>query len=164
MKGCFGSGARAGGLVEPTSPTTRRMQLEDHRCRPATMSQSSKRGQHAAVVMRHHGKQLFRSQRDGQRVDIGSGVKISRGGAANSRGNARTVPASKQRANKAPSRRLTCRPALAEALCCFLDPSAPVLPPELFPPEDFPLPPGIVYVGRRGCVETDEASQKRMFE
>lgn len=41
---------------------------------------------------------------------------------------------------------LTCRPARAEWLCCFLGPSAawpPVFPPELFPPEDFPFPPAI---------------------
>lgn len=41
---------------------------------------------------------------------------------------------------------LTWSPALAEWLCCFLGPSTEVLPPELFPPEDFPLPPAIVYV------------------
>ena len=40
---------------------------------------------------------------------------------------------------------LTWRPARAEWLCCFLGPSAAdVLPPELFPPDDFPFPPAIV--------------------
>ena len=46
--------------------------------------------------------------------------------------------------------KLTCRPARSEWLICFLEPSALVLPPELFPPEDFPLPPGIVDVASRG--------------
>ena len=73
----------------------------DHRCRPATMSQSSKRGQHATVVMRHHDQELFRSQRDGERVDIGSGVKISRRGAANSR----DTRAQSQHQNKGRTRR-----------------------------------------------------------
>ena len=39
---------------------------------------------------------------------------------------------------------LTWRPALLEWLCCFLDPSMPTLPPDDFPPEDFPFPPAIV--------------------
>jgi hypothetical protein len=45
------------------------------------------------------------------------------------------------------SRQRTCRPARSEWLICFLGPSALVLPPELLPPDDFPLPPGIVDVG-----------------
>lgn len=53
-------------------------------------------------------------------------------------------------ASPSAERRLTCSPALAEWLCCFLWPSAPVLPPELLPPDDFPLPPGILTdVSRR---------------
>jgi len=52
-----------------------------------------------------------------------------------------------RRASPGEGRHLTCRPARAEWLCCFLWPSTLVLPPELLPPEDFPLPPGILDAG-----------------
>lgn len=57
--------------------------------------------------------------------------------------------------SRAGAQRLTCKPARAEWLCCFLGPSTLVFPPELFPPADFPFPPAIVYgvAGTRKKVE-----------
>lgn len=55
----------------------------------------------------------------------------------------------RQKETPASATELTCRPARAEWLCCFLGPSTPeVLPPELLPPEDFPFPPAIVVAMR----------------